>query len=50
MLVDIGEPIIYIDENENVIETGEKIHTTDDDEFNPDATIVNNKYILIWIY
>ena len=49
MMADIGEPIIYIDEKENKVDTGEKVHMTDYDAFNPDATIVNNKYVLIWI-
>ena len=49
ILADIGEPIIYIDENGNKVDTGEKVHTTDYDNPVPEATVVNNKYVLIWI-
>ncbi|MCI8384423.1 MAG: hypothetical protein HFJ33_06165 [Clostridia bacterium] len=43
-----GESIVYINEEGRRIETGEKVTTTDYDESDSDAIIINNKYILIW--
>jgi len=44
-----GDPINYIDEHGNIIETGEIFHITDYVEDNPNAKIVNNKYVVEWI-
>ena len=50
ILGNIGETITYIDDDGKEVDTGEKIYTKDYVEDNSDATILNNKYILIWTY
>lgn len=49
MIAEKGENIIYVDEEGKRMDTGEKVTTTDYDESNSTAIILNNKYILLWI-
>lgn len=42
----IGEPIVYVTEDGEDVDTEQKVETLDYDEFDPDAKIVNDKYIV----
>lgn len=42
----IGESIVYVTEDGEDVDTEQKVETLDYDEFDPDAKIINDKYIV----
>lgn len=46
MIAKKGEPIVCVTENGEDVDTGERVEILDYDEFDLDAKIINDKYIV----